>query len=74
MASYEYKNLNAHKLAHNQFVATLQRSLHALLNASMQECLHFYVFLCNWILKHIAVSDKKWASYIKENFPKAKIE
>ncbi|MBQ7612649.1 MAG: hemerythrin family protein [Spirochaetaceae bacterium] len=74
MRRYKYPKYEEHKKIHDDFVATMQHSQIPLLSGDIQKGIEFYNFLCVWLLDHIAVTDKMWAEFIRENYPDAQIE
>ena len=74
MARYKYPELEAHKKSHSDFIAVLKENHLGLLQGEMEKGIVFYTHLCDWLLEHIARTDKKWALYIAEKYPNAKIE
>lgn len=74
MGKYKYPGLAEHKAIHKEFVSKLQSSLLPLLQGNEIKTLDFYNFLYNWLLHHISVADKQWATYIHTNYPDAVIE
>lgn len=74
MQKYKYANLKEHKNVHENFVNELKSRLIQILQGDMEKGSEFYTFLWNWLFEHIAVTDKKWATHIREKHPDAKIE
>jgi len=64
MRKHEYPELEKHHGEHEAFVAEVKRQIATLSRADSVNGFNFYRFLGNWLLNHIAKSDKAWADYI----------
>jgi hemerythrin len=66
MQEKNYPYYAEHKEQHDVFVAEVVRQIKEMENASGKGEA-FVLFLKDWILNHIAVSDKKYMPYIADN-------
>ncbi|NLK46737.1 MAG: hemerythrin family protein [Treponema sp.] len=65
MKRYGYADWNIHKIAHDNFVNEITSQIKKLITGSKDDVLNFYKYIVNWILTHIAKTDKIWASFVK---------
>jgi hemerythrin len=63
MSQVDYPKLNEHKKQHEEFVAEINKSIKSF-GKRKEEPLEMVKFLKNWLLNHIAVSDKQYAPYL----------
>jgi hemerythrin len=63
MKQAEYPGLDAHKKEHESFVATVREAVRSFEEGKSQP-VALARFLKNWLLTHIAQSDKKYAPYL----------
>ena len=67
MRKYGYVGADAHKLAHDGFIAEVNRQVKNLALDNRNAGLAFYKFMVNWILVHIAKADHVWADFVRPN-------
>jgi hemerythrin len=60
-----YPELNEHKKQHEEFVVEIKKSM-KLFEEGKEAPIEMANFLKNWLLDHIAVSDKKYAPYFAQ--------
>ncbi len=65
MRKYGYGSSDLHKMQHDTFVQEVVNQIRNLDKATKEDAARFYNFLCNWILNHIAKSDRVWAAHVK---------
>jgi len=65
MRRYGYPDLERHHAEHEAFVAEVKRQISTLSRADSAGGFNFYRFLGNWLLNHIAKSDRAWADFIR---------
>jgi hemerythrin len=65
MTVLKYKDYWEHKREHDAFVLTVVEQVRAFSEGKPFTLLSFTKFLKDWILTHIAVSDRKYSAYIK---------
>jgi hemerythrin len=63
MSQVDYPKLDEHKKQHEEFVVEINKSVE-LLEKGKKEPVELVKFLKNWLLNHIAVSDKQYAPYL----------
>ena len=63
MSQVGYPKLDEHKKQHEEFVAEINKSV-KLYEKGKKEPVELVRFLKNWLLNHIAVSDKQYAPYL----------
>jgi hemerythrin len=63
MKQAAYPELEQHKKEHAAFVSTVQETV-AAFEQGRADPLDLAVFLKEWLLSHIAISDKKYAPYL----------
>jgi len=68
MAQSGYPNLNEHKKQHEDFVVTVIKATHGF-EAGETAPLEMARFLKDWLLNHIAISDKQYAPYLAKLQP-----
>ncbi|MFC2602374.1 MAG: bacteriohemerythrin [Treponema sp.] len=66
MRSYGYEESDGHKALHDGFIAEINSQIQKLGTGSREDALRFYVYIANWVLSHIAKSDKMWADFVKK--------
>jgi len=71
MAMADYPELDKHKIQHDEFVLKIE-SYYDLYEKGKMAPIELAKFLKNWILNHIAVSDKKYAPYLAKLSPDVK--
>jgi len=59
-----YPKLEEHKKEHEEFVVEIKNSIH-LFEKGKTEPIKMANFLKNWLLNHIAISDKQYAPYFE---------
>jgi hemerythrin len=59
-----------HKKEHDQFVLTVVEQVRSFNAGNKLDLIHFTRFLKNWILTHIAVSDKQYFEHFKKIAPR----
>ena len=64
MKKYGYLGSETHKLAHRNFVAELNNQVKKLARNSIDDGIQFYEFVGQWLLTHIAKSDKLLADFL----------
>lgn len=64
MKSKGYIGVDAHKVAHDNFIMQVTAQTKKLDKGNPQDALRFYDYIANWILTHIAKADKIWANFI----------
>lgn len=65
MEKYGYPDRENHAIQHNKFIATISDIYSQFGNNNKIAHQEIYDFLKNWLLKHIAKSDKKLGAFIK---------
>ena len=65
MLKANYPDLPTHKKEHEDFVLHVQESIKNLENQLEPDTEGFIKMLMDWVLQHIAESDKKYIPYIK---------
>ena len=65
MKTNAYPDYEAHRKIHADFVARIKAELTGLVSGDKQAGAEFSTVLGNWLLNHIAVTDHRWADYIK---------
>ena len=65
MRKYGYVGADAHKLAHDGFIAEVNRQVQSLALDNRNSGLAFYKFLVNLILFHIAKADHVLADFVR---------
>ena len=63
MSQVDYPKLDEHKKQHEEFVTEINKSVR-LYEKGKKEPIELVKFLKNWLLNHIAVSDKQYAPYL----------
>ncbi|WP_461255741.1 bacteriohemerythrin [Treponema sp. R80B11-R83G3] len=63
MGIASYPELNEHKKQHEEFVVEIKKSV-KLFEIGETAPIELANFLKNWLLNHIAISDKKYAPYL----------
>jgi hemerythrin len=66
MQQVNYPEYDAHKKEHDAFVAEVMLQVKQLDNITTLKAEPFVIFLKDWVLNHIATSDKKYMPYIAE--------
>lgn len=61
-----YPEFDAHKQAHDAFIARINDQIGTLPQSNPDDGYQFYRFLGNWLIAHIAKADKAWAEWIRE--------
>ncbi|MDR0585138.1 MAG: bacteriohemerythrin [Treponema sp.] len=64
MRKANYPDFDAHKKQHEDFVAEVTRQIQFFEKEDNPNPSKFVEYLMNWILKHVADSDKKYMPYI----------
>ena len=67
---YGYPQTDFHKMQHDQFIQQVNNQIQKLSAPNVADGLAFYNFLVNWVLSHIAKSDKVWADFVVEKIKK----
>ena len=65
MEKYGYPGLAVHKSVHAGFVKELNFRAKQLSSERKEDGMSFYAYMVNWILNHIAKTDKVWAAHVK---------
>lgn len=65
MRSFGYAEADGHKALHDGFVAEISSQIQKLGSGRREDALRFYVYIANWVLSHIAKSDKLWSDFVK---------
>ena len=63
MIQADFPNLNEHRKQHDDFMATVIKSMQEFERGNTSH-IELAKFLKNWLLNHIAVSDKQYAPYL----------
>ena len=66
LAAVGYEGLEQQKAQHHGFTMKIAESLKTFNKATFQDAIEFVKFLYDWILHHIAVSDKQYVSAVLE--------
>jgi hemerythrin len=66
MLQTNYPEYTQHKAEHDMFVAEVLRQVKQLDNMKEIKGESFVIFLKDWILNHIAISDKKYIPYVAD--------
>jgi hemerythrin len=66
MVQKNYPDYAKHKAEHDAFVAEVLRQVKQLDNMKEIKGEPFVLFLKDWLLKHIAISDKKYTPYVRD--------
>ena len=66
MQKGKYPFLEEHRKQHEEFVAEVSRQARIIESEDNPDPMCFVLFLMNWILEHIAESDKKITPYIAD--------
>ena len=66
MKKYNYPDTVAHKAQHTEFVRRVLQGAGRFESGHTNEGVHLVIFLRNWLLEHIAITDKNLALYIKK--------
>ena len=66
MATVGYAELPQHKVKHRKFTAKVTETLKTFNQAEFQDAMDFVKFLYDWILEHIAISDKAFVPTVLE--------
>lgn len=61
---YGYPQVEFHKMQHDQFIQQVNDEIRKLSNPTQADGVKMYEFLVNWVLNHIAKSDRVWASFV----------
>jgi hemerythrin len=69
MQKYHYPDFAAHKKEHTSFVFAVVKEANAYATGKESRLLDFARYLKEWILNHIAVSDKKYVPFFKQTDP-----
>jgi hemerythrin len=64
MQKADYPGFAAHKKQHEDFIATVTGQVQVLEKEDNPDPAGFVKYLMNWVLQHIAESDKKYIPYI----------
>lgn len=65
MRKYNYAEADAHKAAHDGFIAEVNGQIRNLSAENRAAVLSFYKYIVSWILVHIAKADRSWADCVK---------
>ena len=66
MKKFNYPDSVVHKAQHAEFVRRVLQGASRFESGHTNEGLHLVIFLRNWLLEHIAISDKNLALFIKK--------
>lgn len=66
LAAVGYEGLEQQKAQHHGFTMKIAESLKTFNKATFQDAIDFVKFLYEWILQHIAVSDKQYVPAVME--------
>lgn len=66
LSAVGYAELDSQKSQHRAFTAQIARTLKTFHQTTFQDAIEFVKFLYDWILHHIAVSDKQYVSAVLE--------
>lgn len=66
LAAVGYEGLEQQKAQHHGFTMKIAESLKTFNKATFQDAIDFVKFLYEWILQHIAVSDKQYVRAVME--------
>ena len=66
MMQVNYPYLNEHKKEHENFINEVTRQIQSFEKADNPDPTGFDKYLLDWILNHIANSDKKYSPYLKD--------
>lgn len=63
---YAYTDIESHKVEHKKFIEKLEAFKKDFQNKRITISLELLNFLKDWLLNHILISDKKYATHIKK--------
>ena len=63
---YAYKDIEEHKVEHKKFIEKLEAFKKDFNNSKITISLEVLNFLKDWLLNHILISDKKYATHISK--------
>ena len=64
MERYQFPDCNKHKEEHENFITQLGSKVPQIASGNQDEGKELYQFLLDWIVNHIAHSDKVWADFV----------
>ncbi len=67
---YGYPQADFHKIQHDDFVSSVSEQVNKLNENDPADGANFYAYLANWIVTHVAKSDKIWAGFVKKAMEK----
>lgn len=70
LAAVGYEGLEQQKSQHRGFTAKITETLKTFNEAQFQDAMDFVKFLYDWILQHIAISDKQYVPTVLEYLKK----
>lgn len=65
MKNHGYSGVDAHKVAHDNFVKEVNFQIQHLSSDDVEEGARFYSYVARWVMNHIAKADKIWAAAVK---------
>ena len=68
MFKFAYTDLENHKNEHKKFIQRLSELKDDFVNEKVTISLEVLIFLKDWLLNHILVSDKKYQPLIEDNY------
>ena len=64
MERYQFPNCSQHKFEHENFISQLGAMVPKIASGNQEAGQKLYTFLLDWIVNHIAHSDKVWADHV----------
>lgn len=64
MESYQFPGYSKHKEEHENFIAQLATKVPQIASGNQVKGQELYQFLLDWIVNHIAYSDRLWADFV----------
>lgn len=64
MERYQFPNIGQHKGEHTSFISQLSATVPKIASGNQEAGQQLYEFLLDWVVNHIAHSDKIWAEYV----------
>lgn len=62
---YDYPGIDAHKMAHDNFIKEVNEQIKSLTTATPTDGVKLYQFMVHWVVTHIAKADVVWAKFVK---------
>ncbi|MCH5150946.1 MAG: hemerythrin family protein [Spirochaetales bacterium] len=62
-----YPGADMHKMAHDNFIKEVNYQVRQLSSDNIEAGIHFYAYVANWVMTHIAKADKIWATVVKKS-------